>query len=91
MKRYPIGFAAVLAVLAACSGERDGTLTEAEERQLNEAAEMLDENVYDASPDSLVANEAEIEALEQGAAAPPPDNAAEAGNASNIAAEDGAQ
>lgn len=88
MKADRIIVLAALAALAACGSERDGALSEAEERQLNEAAAMLDDNVVDASADSLVANEAEIEALEQ-SAAPPADNAAD--NASNVAAEDGAQ
>lgn len=74
--------AAALAALAACGGEPSGELTEAEQQKLNEVAEMLDENVFDASPDSLVANEAELDALERD----DPANAA----SDNAAAADGA-
>ena len=59
---------ALLAGLAACGQEEGrGGLTAEEERQLDNAAQMLDENMVDMSdvaPDSLVANEAEIEAIE---------------------------
>ena len=79
---------AALAALAGCGGDSSGGLSAEEERQLNEAAAMLEDNVFDASPDSLVANEAEIEALES---APPPAQADDAANAANVAAEDGAQ
>ena len=52
-------------LLAACGGGGgSGKLTAEEERQLDEAAKMLDDNMIDVSPDSLVANEAELEALE---------------------------
>ena len=73
---------AALVGLAACGYEPSGELSEAEQQRLNEVAEMLDENVFDASPDSLVANEAELEPIEPAA---PADNAAV-----NVA-EDGAQ
>ena len=57
--------AAAAALLAACgSDEGRGGLTAEEERQLDEAAKMLDDNMIDVSPDSLVANEAEVEAME---------------------------
>ena len=64
------GLAALLA-LAACGRQPGaGGLSAEEERQLDNAAAMLDENsVFDASPDSLVANEAEIAAEENAAAA----------------------
>ena len=53
------------ALLAACGQEEGrGGLTAEEERQLDEAARMLDDNMIDVSPDSLVANQAELEALE---------------------------
>ena len=56
---------AALALLAACgSDEGRGGLTAEEERQLDNAASMLDDNMIDVSPDSLVANEAELEAME---------------------------
>jgi hypothetical protein len=56
---------AALSLLAACgSDEGRGGLTAEEERQLDNAASMLDDNMIDVSPDSLVANEAELEAME---------------------------
>ena len=59
---------ALIAGLGACGQEEGrGGLTAEEERQLDNAAQMLDENMVDMSdvaPDSLVANEAEIEAME---------------------------
>jgi len=56
---------ATLALLAACGGEEGrGGLTAEEERQLDNAASMLDDNMIDVSPDSLVANEAELDAIE---------------------------
>lgn len=64
---------AAIAALAACGDEPSGELSEAEQQRLNEVAEMLDENVFDASPDSLVADEAELEPIEPAATA---DNAA---------------
>jgi hypothetical protein len=64
-----LGLAALLA-LAGCSRQPAGGLSPDEERQLDNAAAMLDDNnVFDASPDSLVANEAEIAAEENGTAA----------------------
>ncbi len=62
-------------LLAAC-GEQEGRggLTAEEERQLDNAAKMLDDNMIDVSPDSMVANEAELEAME----APPGSGAQEA-------------
>jgi hypothetical protein len=73
MKRATIAGLATLLALAACGrgSDRGGGLSEEEERQLDNAAAMLDDNVFDVSPDSLVANEAEIAAEE---------NAADAGN-----------
>jgi hypothetical protein len=54
-----------LALLTGC-GRDDGRgeLSAEENRQLDEAEGMLDENVIDVSPDSLVANAAEIDTLE---------------------------
>jgi hypothetical protein len=72
--RYLSLAVAALALAACGSEEGQGGLTAEEERQLDEAARMLDENVIDASPDSLVANEAELEAME----APEGSGAAEA-------------
>lgn len=48
--------------LGACGGsnENSGGLTREEERQLDNAAAMLEDNVFDASADSLVANEADF-------------------------------
>ena len=75
--------ATALVALTACGDEPSGELSEAEQQKLNEVAEMLDDNVFDASPDSLVANEAELEPI-----AP-----ADAGsdNSAVNAAEDGVQ
>lgn len=56
---------AALALLAACGdNEGAGGLTAEEERQLDNAAAMLDDNMIDVSPDSLVANEAELDAMD---------------------------
>lgn len=66
--------------LAACGGPEEGRggLTPEEERRLDNAARMLDENsVFDTSPDSLVINEAELQEIDApaaNAAPPPPDN-----------------
>ncbi|MGQ0589572.1 MAG: hypothetical protein ACT4N8_08585 [Sphingosinicella sp.] len=78
--RLGIRFAgmAMIVSLAACGGpeEGGGGLTAEEERRLDNAAAMLDENsIFDTSADSMVMNEAELQALDapQGnAAAPPP-------------------
>ena len=54
-----------LALLAACGDNVGaGGVTAEEERQLDNAAAMLDDNMIDVSPDSLVANEAELEAMD---------------------------
>jgi len=67
--RGRLGWAALAAAAAALAGcgddENRGALTAEEERLLDDAASMLDDNVIDASPDSLVANEAELEAIEE--------------------------
>jgi hypothetical protein len=63
---------AALAVLAGCGrDDARGELTAEENRQLDEAEGMLKENGIDVSPDSLVANEAELDAMvaEENAAA----------------------
>ena len=56
---------AALMLLAGC-GDNEGRagLSAEEERQLDNAAGMLDDNMIDVSPDSLVANEAELEAMD---------------------------
>jgi len=68
MKPRLFAFAALLA-LAACGrgNEGAGGLSADEERELDNAAAMLDDNnVFDVSPDSLAANEAEVAADENG-------------------------
>lgn len=62
------GFAlvAVLALLAGCGQEEGrGGLTAEEERQLDNAARMLDDNMIELPADGLVANEADLEPLEE--------------------------
>lgn len=44
-------------LLAGCGGGEGGDLTAEENRRLDNAAEMLDTQVFDTSPDSLVAEE----------------------------------
>ena len=53
---------AVALGLAGCGGSDEGRggLTAEEERQLDNAAAMLEDNVFDTSADSMVANEAEL-------------------------------
>ena len=53
---------ALVAGLAGCGGSDEGRggLTAEEERQLDNAAAMLEDNLFDTSADSLVANEAEL-------------------------------
>lgn len=65
IRSLSLALVAVTALLAGC-GQDDGRggLTAEEERQLDNAARMLDENMFDASPDSMVANEEEIEAMD---------------------------
>ena len=64
------------ALLAGCGGGDDGPTSE-EARQLNEAANMLDDNLIDASPDSLVGDEnAALGNGETPAAPPAPADAA---------------
>jgi hypothetical protein len=54
---------AALGLLAACGRQEGrGGLTADEERQLDNAAEMLDQNTI-ASPDSLTMNEQQLDAL----------------------------
>jgi hypothetical protein len=65
MRKTAIAALAVVGLLAACGENKGrGELTGEEERQLNEAGAMLDDNLIDVSPDSLVANEAELEAMD---------------------------
>ena len=57
--------AAITLLLAACgSDEGRGGLTAEEERKLDEAARMLDDNMIEVPSDGLVVNEAELEAME---------------------------
>ena len=61
---FAVGLA-MAALLAGCGdNEGRGGLTAEEERQLDNAAAMLEDNMMDVSPDSLVANEAELEAMD---------------------------
>ena len=56
---------AACALIAGCGGdENPAGVTPEVDRQLNEAAKMLDDNMIDVSPDSLTANEAELEAID---------------------------
>lgn len=65
MKKILAIMLAAGAVLAGCGDDEGrGGLTAEEERQLDEAARMLEDNMIDVSPDSLVANQAEMEAIE---------------------------
>ena len=52
---------ATLAVAGCGREDAKGGVTADEERRLEEAARMLDENTIDVSPDSLVANEADLD------------------------------
>jgi hypothetical protein len=56
--------------LGGCGGGEEGRggLSAEEERQLDNAAAMLDENTLTVPDDSLVANEAELDALDAEAA-----------------------
>lgn len=56
-----IGGLALALVLAGCGSENQGGLTSEEERQLDNAAAMLEDNVFDTSADSLVADETALE------------------------------
>jgi len=57
--------------LGGCGGnEERGGLSAEEERQLDNAAAMLDENTLTVPDDSLVANQAELEALDESGPAP---------------------
>ena len=63
-----IAAAAVLALLAGCGDDSErGGVTAEEENQLNSADAMLTDNMIDVSPDSMVANEAELEAMDAAA------------------------
>ena len=56
---------AALALLAACGRQEGrGGLTADEERQLDDAAKMLDDNMIDVSGDSLADNEAQLNAMD---------------------------
>lgn len=57
-----IAAAAAAAALAGCGRDQaNGQLTAEERRQLENAAGMLDDNMIDVSPDSLVANDLDFE------------------------------
>ena len=65
--KISLGMAALagLGLLAACGQEEGpGGITAEEQRRLENAAKMLDDNMVELFPDNLVANEAEIEAIE---------------------------
>jgi hypothetical protein len=56
---------AASALAAGCGGDESrGGITPEEDRELNEVGKMLDDNMIDVSPDSLTANEAELEAID---------------------------
>jgi hypothetical protein len=56
---------AASAVVAACGDDEGrGGITPEEDRQLDEAAKMLEDNMIDVSPDSLTASEAELNAID---------------------------
>jgi hypothetical protein len=66
MRKTMFGLAVAAAALLAGCGDNEGRggLTADEERQLDNAAAMLDDNMIDVSPDSLVANAAELDAMD---------------------------
>jgi uncharacterized lipoprotein YajG len=80
MMKIPFAPLAALLMLAGCNSQPTaGGLTADEERDLDNAAAMLDQpNMFDTSPDGLAANEAEIAAQENGAG---PSAANRSGNA----------
>jgi len=62
-----VGGLALAMSLAGCGGnEERGGLSAEEEKQLDNAAAMLDENTLTVPDDSLVANEAELDAMDGG-------------------------
>lgn len=66
MTQSLLGLAGLSLALAGCGdNEGRGGLTAEEERQLDNAAKMLDENMIDASPDSLTLDESELNALDE--------------------------
>jgi long-subunit fatty acid transport protein len=67
--KMPFTALAALLALAACSSQPTaGGLTADEERELDNAAAMLDQqNIFDTSAEGLAANEAEGAAQENGA------------------------
>ena len=69
MKIRAAALAALLALAGCHSHPTAGGLSADDERELDNAAAMLDQqNVFEVSPDGLVANEAEIAAEENRAA-----------------------
>ena len=74
MKIHFAALAALLALAGCSSQPTAGGLSADDERELANAAAMLDQqNLFDTSPDGLAANEAEI-AAQENAAAPPASN-----------------
>ncbi|HWT13645.1 MAG TPA: hypothetical protein VN231_12880 [Allosphingosinicella sp.] len=76
-KRVGLALLAAATLQAGCgTQEGRGGLTAEEERQLDEAARMLDDNMIEVSPDGFVGNEAqaEAEAMAADAAADPAAN-----------------
>jgi hypothetical protein len=70
MKSRLLAFAILLALAGCHSQPTAGGLSADDERELDNEAAMLDQqNVFDTSPDGLVANEGEIGAEENQAAA----------------------
>lgn len=79
MKHRPIlPVLVAVAAVAGCGSDESRNLTAAEERALDNAASMLDDDVVDVSPDSLTANVEEFEAVEETAEAPVANAAANA-------------
>ncbi|HEX8238111.1 MAG TPA: hypothetical protein VF574_00030 [Allosphingosinicella sp.] len=71
---------AVAALTAACGREDDGSPTATENESLNKISNDLDAEVLDASPDSLVADDAALGNGEAGAAGDLPVVGNEVGN-----------
>jgi hypothetical protein len=75
MKLRVAGLALAIS-LGGCGGgdESRGGLSAEEERQLDNAAAMLDENMLTVPDDSLVANEAELDAVDAESSQPANDS-----------------
>ncbi|MGQ0558561.1 MAG: hypothetical protein ACT4OE_03095 [Sphingosinicella sp.] len=64
--RLTLGMVGLSLALGGCDNNAGrGGLSAEEERQLDNAAKMLDENMIDASPDSLTLDESELNALDE--------------------------